>query len=83
MKQSKDSGLLQLKRKQYMAAEATLRHFSQVEEEYPQLALICSARIMLAYLYAETSRPNEALATFTPYLRKSEQHNAPSLYKGP
>jgi hypothetical protein len=82
MKQSKVSGLLQLKRKQYMAAEATLRHLSQVEEEYP-LALICSARIMLAYLYAETSRPNEALATFTPYLRKSEQHNAPSLYKGP
>ena len=71
--------LLLIGEKKFSQAEAKLSHIWHVEEEMPLVKLFGSPRTMLAVVYLETGRLDEALAEFTPLLAESEQQNAPYL----
>jgi LuxR family maltose regulon positive regulatory protein len=50
-----------------------------LERQTPTVAIVGSARLLLARLYVEMKRPDKALAELTPVLAECERENTPGL----
>ncbi|MBI3760447.1 MAG: hypothetical protein HY260_01105 [Chloroflexi bacterium] len=72
-------GLLEWAERRYLDAERTLRRAVSLEQNVPLAALFGSARLMLASLYLERNRPDEALAELAPVLAECERQGTPGL----
>ncbi len=72
-------GLLAISEENYAAAEQDFREAALIKQPAPFSDLVGSPRLLLAYLYRQTSRPEDALAELTPILVRSQQQQIPAL----
>lgn len=72
-------GLLEMSEDRHAEAERSLRQAARMERTTPTTALFGSARLLLARLYVEMNRPQDALAELSPLLNECERAETPGL----
>jgi DNA-binding CsgD family transcriptional regulator/tetratricopeptide (TPR) repeat protein len=71
--------LLEMAGQRYAEAERSLREAASLERKVRLSTLYSSARLLLAHLYLEWDRPQDALAELEPVLAECEREGIPGL----
>ena len=71
--------LIAMNDRKFGDAERTLQQGVAIEEKWPHAAVIGSARVMLAHVYSQQKREQEAWSQFKPFLAECEQRNMAGL----
>ncbi|MBI3359887.1 MAG: hypothetical protein HY023_02125 [Chloroflexi bacterium] len=71
--------LLEISDRRYAEAERTLRPAVPVERSMCHCIAFGSARVLLAYLYLQRNRPQDALSELAPVLAECERNGTPGL----
>jgi LuxR family maltose regulon positive regulatory protein len=71
--------LLELSDRRYAAAEHALYEALGLQNKFPHTLTYSDVRLLLAYLYLQWQRPEDALLTLTPVLSECQQRDMPGL----
>jgi len=71
--------LLEISDRRYVAAERTLRQALELQHKFRHTPVWGNARSLLAYLYLQWNRPQDALAELSPMLSECERRGMPGL----
>jgi ATP/maltotriose-dependent transcriptional regulator MalT len=71
--------LLEMSDRRYAAAERTLRQALELQNKFRHTPVYGNARPLLAYLYLQWNRPEDALAELSPMLSECERQGMPGL----
>jgi ATP/maltotriose-dependent transcriptional regulator MalT len=71
--------LLEMSDRRYAAAERTLHQALELQHKFRHTPLYGNTRSLLAYLYLQWSRPEDALAELSPVLSECERQGMPGL----
>jgi LuxR family maltose regulon positive regulatory protein len=71
--------LLEISDRHYAAAERTLRQALELQHKFRHTPFYGNVRSLLAYLYLQWNRPEDALAELSPILSECERRGMPGL----